>query len=178
MASYHHRYARRLWRTHHGPGSIPSGHQIHHKDGNPANNVLANLECLSPKAHAAKHPQTNHQYEHLEKVRPLAAHWHRSPAGRQWHRAHATASWKDRQSVSVTCQQCGTVFMDLSHHARFCSPNCKAAARRQSGVDETLCICTVCERLYSANRYASTLTCSRACGARRRFLPGGDRYGL
>lgn len=44
---------RAIWIALKGP--IPEGHQIHHKDGNPVNNDINNLECLSTKAHADKH---------------------------------------------------------------------------------------------------------------------------
>jgi hypothetical protein len=42
-----------IWKDANGP--IPAGHQIHHKDGNPLNNALDNLECLSPLEHKARH---------------------------------------------------------------------------------------------------------------------------
>jgi len=42
-----------VWEFHHGP--IPTGYEIHHKSGNRLNNDIANLECLTPSAHAEKH---------------------------------------------------------------------------------------------------------------------------
>lgn len=42
-------------------GPIPAKHHIHHKDGNRRNNLLSNLECVSPKEHVAKHPRTTEQ---------------------------------------------------------------------------------------------------------------------
>ncbi len=35
-------------------GAIPRGHQIRHKDGNPLNNDIANLECVNPSAESEK----------------------------------------------------------------------------------------------------------------------------
>ena len=43
---------RDVWRMAFGP--IPDGCHIHHKDGNPANNVLSNLECLPAKIHLSE----------------------------------------------------------------------------------------------------------------------------
>src|SRR5580704_10801253 len=45
-----HRYR---WSKAHGP--IPEGAIIHHSDGNPLNNDVANLECVTPKLHAKHH---------------------------------------------------------------------------------------------------------------------------
>ncbi len=36
-------------------GERPPGHHIHHKDRNPSNNKLENLEYLTPEEHAEKH---------------------------------------------------------------------------------------------------------------------------
>jgi len=45
--------ARDRWRTAIGP--IPLGYRIHHKDGNPKNNSLENLECITRYAHLSAH---------------------------------------------------------------------------------------------------------------------------
>jgi hypothetical protein len=47
---YEHRV---LWERAFGP--IPPGHHIHHKDEDPLNNALDNLECLPHGAHVAHH---------------------------------------------------------------------------------------------------------------------------
>lgn len=39
-------------------GEIPKGHHIHHKDENPFNNTIENLECISPSEHNKKHPMS------------------------------------------------------------------------------------------------------------------------
>jgi len=49
-----HKVYRSIYRDHFGP--IPKGYQIHHIDGNYENNDISNLECLSPKEHALRHP--------------------------------------------------------------------------------------------------------------------------
>ena len=46
--------ARRVWIKHYG--KIPPNHDIHHKDNNPFNNNISNLECLTKKEHKEKHP--------------------------------------------------------------------------------------------------------------------------
>jgi len=44
---------RKIWRD--SNGEIPSGYHIHHIDGNPYNNDISNLQCISPEEHADIH---------------------------------------------------------------------------------------------------------------------------
>lgn len=180
MASYHHRTARALWRAHYGP--IPLGHHIHHRDGHPENNALANLECKPAFQHLSDHGRivTPAKLANLDAVRPMAAAWHGSDAGHAWHVVHGRATWADREPVDRVCAVCGVTFADWTHRAsvRFCGNNCKAAWRRRSRVDDVERICRICGTAFRASRYSITRCCSRQCGARARFLPGGDRAGL
>lgn len=50
---------RQVWMDHYG--EIPPGHHIHHKDGDTENNSIENLECVSPKDHAKKHPMSEEE---------------------------------------------------------------------------------------------------------------------
>jgi hypothetical protein len=44
---------RQIWRAHFG--EIPKGSYIHHKDGDTLNNVIENLELVSPRKHNIIH---------------------------------------------------------------------------------------------------------------------------
>lgn len=44
---------REVWKSHHG--TIPIGYVIHHKDGNPANNDISNLELVEWGQHSVNH---------------------------------------------------------------------------------------------------------------------------
>lgn len=44
---------REIWKSHFG--EIPPGYHIHHKDHNPANNDISNLELISRREHAFIH---------------------------------------------------------------------------------------------------------------------------
>ncbi len=45
--------ARRIWTE--KVGKIPSGYIVHHKDGNPLNNSIGNLDCITWSQHGKAH---------------------------------------------------------------------------------------------------------------------------
>lgn len=46
---------RSRWRWQQEYGEIPDGHHIHHKDGDPSNDSIENLECIPAGAHHQTH---------------------------------------------------------------------------------------------------------------------------
>lgn len=164
-------------------GTIPPGYQVHHKDGNPQNNDIGNLECVPPKAHRAKHideiirrGKSEKSRKHLLEIRPLAAEWHRSEEGREWHRLHAIG--KKEKNVECTCECCGSKFLSAYTDARFCSNKCKAKWRRDQHLDEERRTCVICGKEFSTNKFGDTICCSRSCGARYRISQRRAKGGL
>lgn len=157
---------REVWKDHNG--DIPDGHHIHHVDGDPTNNNIENLECVSPKEHSERHPDIGgiQSEEHLEKMLEAAKGWHASDEGSEWHSQH----WEESLGKAFTdtekvCDQCGDPFTDKSSSdaGRFCSNACKAKHRRESGVDDETRICEACRQPFETNKYSNTATCSRRC---------------
>jgi hypothetical protein len=159
-----------VWTAAHGP--VPAGFEVHHKDHNPSNNDLENLELLEGSEHARLHALERGLGElgrqHLEKAGELAKEWHKSQEGREWHKNHykkmadALHAREER-----TCEECGTVFMGLigkPERNRFCSNKCKTRWRYKSGVDNEERNCRVCGKPFMINKYWTTMTCSRSCG--------------
>lgn len=160
---------RDVWRHHHG--DIPEGCHVHHKDGDPLNNDIRNLECVTTTEHAARHPMSEErrrqQREHADRIRPMAAEWHSTPEGIEWHRENGRRMMARREARSFICEYCGTAFESKRlGGARFCSNKCKAAWRRASGVDNEDRNCVICGATFSVNRYDSVKTCSRVCAGR------------
>ena len=107
-------------------GSIPKGMQIHHKDGNPVNNDISNLELIDPKSHSKIHEADRSK---------AAADWHGSEEGREWHRKHVSESlakaWEQPhyytkvEATERTCVWCGDKFFAKHPKAKFCQPDCQ-----------------------------------------------------
>ena len=84
---------RDVWRVAFGP--IPDKCHIHHRDADPRNNRLGNLECIPAKIHLS---ETWHQHPRKgfgQSARDAAASWHKADEGRLWHKRHAerAQSW-------------------------------------------------------------------------------------
>lgn len=62
------RMHRDVWEFHNGP--IPDGWHVHHKDGDPGNNEIDNLDCLSPRKHSKEHSLWR-SYVRYEKLCPI-----------------------------------------------------------------------------------------------------------
>lgn len=162
-------------------GKIPKGYHVHHKDHNPDNNEIDNLELIEKSAHLSYHNNLRDKEwmrRNLdEKARPAAAEWHRSEEGREWHRKHgleiAEAFTADK--VTKVCQCCGKEYETpriKSETSRFCSANCKAQWRRDVGLDNIQYPCEICGKPIWTNKYAKKRFCSDECRAintRRRW---------
>lgn len=166
------RLHREVWKS--VNGEIPAGHHIHHKDGNPLNNDISNLECISGEQHRAEHRpmlvargKSEAGRKRIAKAAEFAKIWHGSLAGRKWHRKHAKKIWENRGYVEKNCGQCGQSFrvVDLAAtKAMFCSNACKSAKRRESGKDRASFKCGACGKDFIKNKFDRKKTCSRACG--------------
>src|SRR6185437_774882 len=99
---------RDIWSAAHGP--IPSGHHIHHRDGNRFNNRVENLECIEARAHLSAHSRARPSTIG-DRAREGAARWHKSDAGRAWHRKHAVdIGLATPKRYFVACEQCHKPF--------------------------------------------------------------------
>lgn len=158
-------------------GDIPQNHEIHHKDGNPLNNAIDNLQSVSIADHIEIHQSSYPEWRRrwlrlrLPQMRERAKNWHSSDEGREWHRLHGKATWESRQPVSLICQQCGKTFETLASHGntRFCSNSCKVRARKASGIDNISRTCRRCGISFVVDKYSKKQFCGRSCAVKSRF---------
>lgn len=129
---------REVWRV--AFGDIPDGCHIHHKDSNPANNQLSNLECLPFREHlseTARNSNARNPRPFTQEARNKAAEWHRSEAGLLWHRRHAerVKEWIVWARKDMPCVYCGKIFKAFSRSGptaqKYCSEVCRIANYRK-----------------------------------------------
>lgn len=153
-------------------GRVPAERHIHHVDGNPLNNEIANLLCVAAASHAKLHPDDDERrawrVRHLAQIRSKTVEWHRSEEGRAWHREHGRQAFKKRKPITKRCAQCGKSYEDITRRpsARFCSGACKSAWRRAQGSDLVERVCPRCSRRFMRSKYSKTKYCTQLCGVR------------
>lgn len=158
-----------IWKSYHG--KIPKGYQIHHKDNNPDNNDISNLEIKEKKEHRSYHSKKwakeNREYliKHLKKIRCKANKWHKSKEGRVWHKEHAKKQEFGKIRIDKICIECGKKFKG-SYTSKFCCINCKSKHRRKSGVDNIQKECMYCKKIFITNKYDQKKYCSKSCSAK------------
>lgn len=167
-----HRY---IWEKYNGP--IAPGFHIHHIDCNKRNNNIENLAIIEKGEHERLHGSmlTEEQKQKMrdnlmENAVPEASKWHGSKDGREWHRQHYE-KMKDAlyaKTIKI-CEYCGKEYETINHgNNRFCSNNCKAAWRRESGVDDEIRNCAFCGKEFTANKYTAKKFCTRECASKYR----------
>ena len=157
---------RDVWKDHNPGVDIPSGWHVHHRDKDPFNNDPSNLVLLDPKQHAEAHGNPGMPLDHLDRIRHLAADWHRSDAARDLHVSNAHAMWADREYVTKTCEACGDDYQTRGPRddSRYCSTACIQTAHRRNHTYQVQVPCPVCGELFWQSKYRrKTESCSRKC---------------
>jgi len=164
-------YHRALWVREHG--AIPSGAHVHHLDFDPLNNSVGNLSVISASDHSRLHTlrrlddleTAERMRANLDRIRPLTKAWHASDEGRAWHVEHGKRVWAAVEFMQFKCEQCGAAFESKAQHGRvrFCSNKCKAARRRDSGVDDVPTPCAHCGIEFMRNKYSGPKFCRSEC---------------
>lgn len=152
-------------------GVVPPGNEIHHIDGNKANNCIDNLECIRAEEHRKYHAEnmTDKQKENVRTMQKQgilkAPEWHRSQKGREWHKVHYERMKSQlHKKAKFTCENCGKIFIAVDNgNVKFCSNNCKSAYRRKTGVDNEIRKCEYCGKEFVVNKYAKRRFCSTEC---------------
>lgn len=172
---YYNSYTRRhlhqaVWEKYNG--KIPEGYQVHHKDHNPQNNDISNLELLPSGEHQRHHGAmlTDEQRKMyadniVKNGMPKAKEWHHSEEGREWHRKHGIEVATHLEPVTYECSYCGKEFSTKNRYSEtsnhFCSNKCRAAYRRKSGVDNETRFCEICGDAFEVNKYGKRRFCKK-----------------
>lgn len=150
-------------------GEIPQGFHVHHKDGNPSNNALENLECVNGKAHISSH-QKGHNRIPFAAIK-AAAIWAKTEAGvealKKSGRENAHFMHDPR---ALQCTTCGSNYIGIKRNENaFCSNACKSRYRRKSGVDNITKKCRNCGSEFQSSKYQKVNHCSKRCAGIARW---------
>lgn len=153
---------RDVWESVHG--KIPEGHHIHHKDENPFNNDLSNLECLSQSEHSRLHcplaKYVKDNPDHQERIVELAKAWHASEEGSKWHSQNSIKQWRNKKPKTFTCKVCKKSFKSKNpRNPIYCSNVCGNYARWHSGNSQEQRNCQKCNQSFDVYKYSKRLNC-------------------
>lgn len=169
-----------VWEKHNG--SIPKGFEINHIDENKDNNEIENLQCLTRAEHLQFHKRHDREKmlsiwrNNIEKARPAAIKWHKSPEGRKM-KSKLFKGKKFSKKLIKRCKHCGKVYRAATERSLYCSRKCVSAYRRKQGLDDEKRTCVVCGKLYIAGKYSEKTTCSKDCRSKLRLLKNKKNRG-
>ena len=169
------RLHRAVWEAHNGP--VPDGYDVHHINGNKADNDIENLQLMPASEHNSYHMHLPERVEqsraNIKKAIEAAREWHGTEEGAMVHSRIAQEYWKNAEPVTYVCTYCGQEFQTLKRYGpkenRFCCSGHRAAWRRRSGVDKETRTCPICGTRYSTNKYSKQVCCSAECARRKRW---------
>ena len=120
-----------IWKATHG--EIPKGYEIPHRDFNPSNNALENLQCLSRKEHRQIHNDARRTIPTIcvqcgkEFLAVYKAKFCSRRCKRHWLRAHK----RFNDHTKKICLVCGKEFETGKYsNAQYCSQKCVVAASK------------------------------------------------
>lgn len=159
---------RAVWKRERGP--IPAGFDVHHKNEDPADCAVGNLELRSKEDHGRLHGHQRDKDELralLAAARPAAADANRALAGTDAAADRSRRGMLSRPMQRYRCVQCEGEYEARAGSVRrgFCGAKCQQAARRASGVDNEQRVCAHCDQPFTANKHTATRYCGKRCGA-------------
>lgn len=144
-------------------GEIPAEYEIHHKDLNPNNNDITNLQLLTKKEHRKIH---NANYPEKEYICEYCGKTFYSKAPQPIVRfCSAKCASNYRYKFGVTykkiCPKCGKEFSSLVKRIKYCSPECANADK----ITLPQHVCPICGKIFKPKK-SQTIYCSFSCSAK------------
>ena len=112
-------------------GEVPEGYEIHHRDFNPENNALENLQCLTKSEHRRLHCKLRNQKPKNRKVAKVCVQCGKTFLASRKDAKFCSANCKTKlryeQGLCHTkriCVWCGKEFLAVNVHTEHCSKEC------------------------------------------------------
>lgn len=129
---------RQIWIDNHG--DIPKGFVIHHKDDNPLNNDISNLEMISHGDHTRLHskkPKRQKQLKenaikNLPKLKKACEEYKQSKEGKEFFKKNVSNSIHYKIPRKKKCLECKEIFTyKIKNEVKYCSKLCGSRYRRK-----------------------------------------------
>ena len=138
-----------IWVWKKNKGEIPKGFDIHHKDENPHNNNIENLELIERKSHQSYHvkkrfsenPEWAKEFQQkgVKAAAEKMTTWRNTVEGKDFHKKIGALSYAKAEYKEYICQQCGKTFSSRALHKgpeskaypKYCHLNCRQRACQQ-----------------------------------------------
>lgn len=169
------RLHRMVWEAHNGP--VPPGFEVHHINGDRADNEIENLQLMPGEEHRKYHTNQPERIkksrENIGKAIEAARAWHGTEEGAAVHSRIAKEYWQTTEVRTYTCTYCGKQYASVRkfgpNENTFCCNAHKTAWRYKNGTDDEQRTCPVCGNTFRRNKYAKTVCCSAACARQKRW---------
>ena len=144
-------------------GEIPEGYEIHHRDLNPDNNDIANLQLLTVAEHRRLHNPGKEENYLKKNAKHYCAVCGKEIEHRRGQSVYCSAKCRRtaeriRATKTKTCEVCGKEFSTTSD-ARFCSQKCIGEFRKRRETKT----CPICGKTFSGRLVHNRKYCSRKC---------------
>lgn len=147
-----------VWRYYYG--SIPEGYDIHHRDHNPVNNQLDNLQCLPRAEHMNHHAACKAK---IETVCQWCGNTFLASAKNPGRFCSDKCRYEAAKEKRL-CQVCGETFFCSPYSSTVtCSQKCASILRRNAVRPTITATCAYCGKSFTAVKTGRNKFCSKTC---------------
>lgn len=144
-------------------GEIPRGYEIHHKDWNPDNNDISNLQMLTRAQHQALHHSIGTYIAPVRNFickvcgKKFTSHY----SGKNCFCSQKCANKFHHNVIEKECLSCGKKFTTSNPDAKFCSSKCYGKSIKKSPIEKECVICG--KKFYASVKHPEKQCCSPEC---------------
>ncbi|MBQ3442366.1 MAG: HNH endonuclease [Selenomonadaceae bacterium] len=166
---------RQVWKFFNG--EIPKGYIIHHIDGDPDNNALANLQMMTIGEHKRIHQLDVKRLDKKKFVCTVCGKEYEAVDVGTNKYCSVSCQMKDynatRPLLVKTCAFCGKEFQTRSKKAKFCSSSCASRSFYTAPKEERTC--PICGKVFTVHKSRPKIYCSNKCSGASHSVPTAEK---